>query len=99
VRQLVGAAIVAICIAVPLAESFDTWDRTAQDGNDTEANVVIVALCVGLVLSIAPTLGIVRFRVVPNSARVELKPPRFAQFEFSLLSPVPTISPPAVLRR
>src|SRR5262249_45381022 len=97
-RKLVGAAIVAICVAVPLAETFDSWDHTAQDGNDTEANVVIVALCVGLVLSIVPSLGIVRFRALPRAVRVDLTP-RVARFETSILSPIPTISPPAILRR
>ena len=50
-----GAVIVAICIGVPAVEAFDRWDQTLADGNDTEANVVVAALCVGLALSAVHT--------------------------------------------
>jgi hypothetical protein len=32
---------------------FDQWDNTVQDGKDTEADAVIVALCVGIGFSLA----------------------------------------------
>ena len=47
-----SAAIVAICVLVPAIEAVDRWDQTLQDGNDTEATVVIAAVCVGFALSL-----------------------------------------------
>jgi hypothetical protein len=32
------AALIALSIGAPIAEIFDSWDQTLQDGNDTEAN-------------------------------------------------------------
>jgi hypothetical protein len=37
-------------------EMFDRWDHTLQDGNDTESNLVVVALCVGVGLIAATAL-------------------------------------------
>src|SRR5215468_10475422 len=48
VRQFGIAAIFAVCLAAPVLEMFDRWDQTLQTGNDTEANLVVVALCVGV---------------------------------------------------
>src|SRR5262249_51140950 len=56
-RRVVGAVIVLICLGAPIVEVFDRWDHTAQDGNETEANVVVAALCVGLALSVAQTIA------------------------------------------
>jgi hypothetical protein len=67
-RRLLGAAIVAICVCVPIIESFDTWDHTFVDGNDTEANLVLAALCVGLALT-AATIHITPVRLLPIDAR------------------------------
>ena len=39
-----GAILLAVCVYAPIAEMFDHWDHTAQDGNDTEANLVVVAV-------------------------------------------------------
>jgi len=36
----------------------DTWDNTLSDGNDTEANVVIAALCVGGTVMVNTMTGI-----------------------------------------
>jgi len=48
-------------------EMFDHWDQTAQDGNDTETNLVVVALCVGIgfVASAAVTKSIRPRRTCP----------------------------------
>jgi len=73
-RRLLGAGIIAICIVVPLVESLDTWDNTLSDGNDTEANVVIAALCVGLALSAAAKIGAVPVRALPVDARFQPRP-------------------------
>jgi hypothetical protein len=73
-RRLLGAAIVAICVCVPIIESFDTWDHTFVDGNDTEANLVLAALCVGLALT-AATIHITPVRLLPIDARSRLTRP------------------------
>jgi hypothetical protein len=95
-RRLFGAAIVVICVLVPLVESFDTWDHTLADGNDTEVNVVIAALCVGLVLSTAATVGIASVRSLPIDARFHLTLPSLS-FVFRALRgslPIQTSGPP-----
>ena len=51
-RRLVIAAIIAITLGAPIAELFDTWDQTLQTGSDTEANVAVVALCIGVAFAI-----------------------------------------------
>ena len=56
-RRLAIAIIVAICIGAPIAEMFDQWDHTYQDGSDTELNLVVIALCVGVGLSVASAMG------------------------------------------
>ena len=100
VRRLLGAAIVVICIGVPLAESFDTWDHTASDGNDTEANVVIAALCVGLALSTVATIVITRVRSLPVDTRFDSTLPTFGRLIRSLLlAPSPAVSPPPTALR
>jgi hypothetical protein len=95
VRRLLGAVIVVICIGVPLVESFDTWDHTLSDGNDTESDVVVAALCVGLALSTVATIVIARVRSVPIDGRFHLSLPPPPWFPRPLLlSPPPTGSPP-----
>ena len=77
---------------------FDQWDHTLDDGNDTEANVVIVALSVGMALSVA-TIVIARIRALSSisyicavaSGPIRFTPPFTA-------CPSPTSSPPAPLR-
>ena len=51
------AAILAICLGGPVVEMFDHWDHTLQDGNDTEANVVAVAICVGLAMVVGTMMA------------------------------------------
>jgi hypothetical protein len=100
-RRLLGAAIVVICIGVPLVESFDTWDHTAQDGNDTEANVVVAALCVGLALSAAATIVISRIRAIAIDRRSRLTlPASFARFDALYLTvPLARSNPPPTALR
>ena len=76
IRRLAAAAIVAICIGGPIVEVLDRWDHTIQDGNDTEANVVIAAVCVGVAFAVRRTLMAVGLslpapgdNVVPAMAR------------------------------
>ena len=98
VQRFAIAAIVAICLGAPVAEMFDQWDHTLQDGNDTEANVVIVALCVGVALSVA---GILVARIRAMSSRSDGLTFASATVRFAapaLTTPSPTSSPPSPLR-
>lgn len=97
---MLGAVIVVICITVPLVESVDSWDHTLSDGNDTEANVVIAALCVGLALSAAATiLRVMDVRFFPvdtpfqPTMRVRRDAPREPRY-----SPLSDSGPPLALR-
>jgi hypothetical protein len=45
--------VLVTCLVCPLLETFDTWDRTVQTGNDTEYALVVLALCVGAAYSFA----------------------------------------------
>jgi len=98
-RRLAIAAILAVSIGAPIAELFDGWDQTLQTGNDTEANVAVVALCIGVAFAIGTIVVINRIRVLASaSARrvvLSLAPPRRIA---SFLTPAPTVSPPATLR-
>ena len=52
-RQWLVAAILAVCLGGPIAQSFDWWDQAQPGGDDTETNLVVVALSVGLAVSVA----------------------------------------------
>jgi hypothetical protein len=45
--------VLLICLVCPLLETFDSWDRTAQTGNDTEYTFVLLGLCVGVLYTFA----------------------------------------------
>ena len=48
-RVLVVALALLGCLGSPISEVFDQWDQPLQSAtDDTEANVLIVALCVGV---------------------------------------------------
>jgi hypothetical protein len=97
-RRLAILAIVAVCLGGPIVELFDQWDHTVQDGNDTESNAVIVAICVGVALSIAGVV-VARIRAFSSVLRRCLPvslPIRFDVATFD--TPSPTVSPPTPLR-
>jgi hypothetical protein len=97
-RRVAIIAILAVCLGGPIGELFDHWDQTAQDGNDTEANAVIAALCVGLAISVAGIV-VARVRAMSLSSRLHIRIAvlmRFAAFLFAI--PDPTCSPPTPLR-
>jgi hypothetical protein len=97
-RRLLIAAIVAICLAGPIAEMFDRWDQTSKDGNDTEANIVVVALCAGIAFATGTVVVISRIRALSSTlVPVVTASPRLSQ-PLQPILPVPTSSPPAVLR-
>ncbi len=55
-RTFIQTAVVVIlvaCFACPVLEAFDRWDHTLQTGDDTEARLVILALCMGVALILA----------------------------------------------
>jgi hypothetical protein len=96
VRRFGIAAIFAVCLAAPVLEMFDRWDQTLQTGNDTEANLVIVALCVGVAFVAARAF----LRTPPSAACCDVlavgRSDRYVQ-RF-LTPPTPTIRPPTPLR-
>lgn len=99
IRQFVAGIVVTICVGVPLVEAFDRWDHTLQDGNDTEANVVIATLCFGLAFSVAARIIVGRPRALPMNYRVQVNGTSSAcAAPAPLASPVPTVSPPIPLR-
>lgn len=97
-RRLLIVAIVAICLGGPVAEIFDRWDQTAKDGNDTEANMVLAALCVGAAVAVARSVA-ARFCVRSPDSRVSRVVFRLlTSIPRSLRSPSPHGSPPTPLR-
>jgi hypothetical protein len=93
------AAIVAICIGGPIVEMFDQWDQTAWDGNDTEANVVIAALCIGVGVAIRTMAVVARIRASWSNdcgSAVACSAVFFPVPWFAV--PIPTSSPPTPLR-
>lgn len=97
-RRLVGALILIVSLGAPLVEAFDRWDDTLRDGNDTEANLVIAALCVGLALSVVGTV-VAWIRVLSSrfNSRVA-RSTRAAVTRVMPAPPIPTSSPPLALR-
>jgi hypothetical protein len=91
--------IVALCIGGPIVEMFDQWDQTLQDGNDTETNVAIVAFCVGVALAIGTVVIVSRIRTIASCSRLYAVAPRSISLAItSLAAPIPTSSPPTLLR-
>ena len=68
VRRVLTAAIIAIFLGAPIVEMFDGWDQTLKDGNDTEANVVVAALCVGVAFAIGTIVIAGRIRTLSSTA-------------------------------
>jgi hypothetical protein len=98
-RRLFITGIIAICLGGPIVEMFDRWDQTLKDGNDTEANVVVAALCIGVAFAIGTIVVANRIRAFSSTSVGPVIASRVLILELaSLLAPVPTISPPTVLR-
>ena len=98
-RRVAIAAILAISIGAPIVELFDSWDQTLQTGSDTEANVAVVALCIGVAFAIGTFVVVNRLRALASASshRVVLSGAVPRQIAF-LLTPAPTVTPPAILR-
>ena len=98
-RRLAIVAILAISIGAPIVELFDSWDQTLQTGSDTEANVAVVALCVGVAFAIGTIVVVNRIRALASASARRVVVSRAAPRQLaSLLAPAPTVSPPAILR-
>ncbi len=56
-RRWVVVALLAVCLAAPVADLLDRWD---SGGNDVEGGIVVLVLCVGLgfLLRVAAARGI-----------------------------------------
>ncbi len=73
----VAAMIVLLtCVVCPVAETFDHWDHTLQTGRDTEYTLVLLALCVGVVYTVARLIvtlspGLSSISVGPNSPGIQ----------------------------
>jgi hypothetical protein len=77
---------------------FDQWDRTLDDGNDTEINLVVVALCVGVSFSVAGAL-IARLRASANRrGRGALTSQSILTTLLTFATPIPNSRPPTPLR-
>jgi len=99
VRRLFIAAIIAISLGGPIAEIFDRWDQTMKDGNDTEMNVIVAALCIGVAFAIGTVVVANRIRALSSTSAGRVTAMRVAVRVFvSFLAPVPTSSPPTILR-
>ena len=92
------AAIVAICLGGPIAEMFDQWDPTDQPGNDTEANVVVAAMCIGVVFAIGTLVVVNCIRSFSAAFVTRLSVPIAVSDGASIRLPLPTVSPPTILR-
>jgi len=99
VRRFAIALIVAVSLGGPIVEMFDRWDQTLHDGNDTEASVVIVALCVGVALSVARVVAArIRVMALSRSDRLVVTSTAHRSISTASATPTPTISPPLPLR-
>ncbi len=98
-RRFAIAAILAITIGGPIVEMFDQWDQTLQDGNDTEANAVVAALCAGIAFAVGTIIVVAQIRALSlTSGRHTGVSRGLAVAAGAFAAPVPTISPPALLR-
>jgi hypothetical protein len=98
-RRLFIAAIVAIALGGPILEMFDRWDQTLKDGNDTETNVVVAALCVGVAFAVGTIVIASRIRSLSSTSAGRVLTTRVVVDDVALrLAPAPTSSPPTVLR-
>jgi hypothetical protein len=95
--QCLVAILLAICVSAPLVDSFDHWDRTLQDGNDTEANLVVIAVCAGVgFLFVRSLLRRIQAR---RALHLVVSGVLFTERLASLLVvPLPDSSPPTPLR-
>ena len=99
IRRLLGAMVVILCVVVPVVEAFDSWDRTLQDGYDTEANVVLVAVTIGVSLLLEARLTALPLVALPETASLRrLIVCATSPADRRSIPPIPTGRPPTALR-
>jgi len=98
VRRLAVGVILAIVIGAPIVETIDQWDQTLQDGNDTEINLVIVALCVGVAFSFTGVLLAAVRASATAFCRFARAVERAHPILLTLAAPSPNSRPPTPLR-
>ena len=78
---------------------FDRWDQTLKDSNDTEANAVVAALCIGVAFAMGTIVIAGRIRALSSTSagRVNAARPPIIDAAYVLV-PIPAASPPTVLR-
>lgn len=96
-REIFVALILATSLGGPVLEIFDRWDDTARTGSDTETELAVIALCVGV------AFAAVRILVTPVAKAALIEPecrrPIAGRLDrFVRPSPIPAASPPAPLR-
>jgi hypothetical protein len=78
---------------------FDRWDHTARDGNDTETNLVVAAVCIGIGF-VAAAAFLRRVRPSEPTHHIILRPLVLLALISNLgsIAVTPDTSPPSVLR-
>jgi hypothetical protein len=98
-RRFAVAVILAFTLGSPIVELFDEWDPTFQDGNDTEAQAVVIALCVGVVLAIGTIAVVAHIRALASNFCLFATVVTVIWSSVTWLpAPTPTTSPPTPLR-
>lgn len=97
VRNLLVAVVLLTCFGAPIAEAVDSWDHTLQDGNDTEANLVIAVVCAGIALTLTTVL-VRRLRALSAAPSDPVLPARVCWGNPPLCLHFVSVSPPPTLR-
>jgi hypothetical protein len=98
--RLLAVVVLLTCLAGPVAEMFDWWDVAQAAGDDTEANAVVIAMCVGGAMLMARAF-VMRLQLFLYSRRPRS---RFAESCSSTVEVTPcrmpeiALSPPVSLR-
>ena len=79
---------------------FDRWDQTLQNDTDTEANLVIATLCVGVAFALGSIVVRNQLRALSSASVVRGVLVRAMPAGVALIPipPEPTSSPPSILR-
>lgn len=87
-----------VALGAPIVEMFDRWDRSLQEGNDTEAEAAVATLCVGVAFAMGTIVVVGRIRAHSSSGRACSVVSRdLSSVVASFSVPVPTSSPPTPL--
>ena len=93
--QLASILLLLVVLGSHISELVDYWDRTFETGSDVESLLIIVALSVGIVLTLAGTVIVLAFMRRSRASGLNL-PSDHNESSF-LIVPVHS-SPPLTLR-